>query len=315
MSKVLLDNWGLSECLNSSSRYLEYYNPNNKLNNNLCWQNLLTSFILWDDIYFNFYDQTRSVDRIIIGDFFSLFSNEIKDNKFLHIVNRNSLPFWEPDVDKIKELYEKIKAQNLTINQQKLLLRGYNYVVDSNYLGCNYLPHPLRAEVLYNSDIFKKGFDRKIYFDILDDNIKHYIEEVNALCKNQLMVTYFPVLYKYIYENTSTKFEEMQMALSLRNNKDVIAFRKSINEIENELERGNISALKASLKKVQEICDDVTNEIYKKPLSFSVSLGLSPTIDLNLETKNRVKSKLHTTFLYDITRFSITGTVNEKPFK
>lgn len=329
MSKVLLDNWELSTCamvkLGASKKNFDLwghghysYYDNDRIDKavDICWQNLLTCIVLWDDIYLNYHDynelyyfhRSRSLEKRYVNKLHSFITSSSEDPMFLHYLDRDSIPEWSPQYEDLKMLYERI-GHNDRISREEifLLLRGYNYLIESNLLGYNYLPHPRRAELLYNSGIFQKGFDRKLYLDELDKGVKDFIDRVNELSNYQLKIVHFPVLYKFIHENSKNPEEELLMALSLRREKDVIKFRESLSTIEIELENGNYLGYAASIERVKEICDDITAKMYKKPISFEMSLALSPAINLGLEPQCRVKSKLHTTFLQKLANYSLTG--------
>lgn len=329
MAEVLLDNWGLSECVNKNFReknFYGYYNSGNKYVEDICWQNFLTSIILWDDVYMNssqnilrtpysantiFDDCLHSGTSMSTAAIYWL-NTIFKNLSFVHTLEESSETMRLSENHEINKLLETLKRtefDKINSRHKALLILGYRYVIEANELGYNYLPHPERAEFLRKSGVFNQGFNRKIYMDILDNEVKKYIEDVNKLCNNSLFKTNFPVLYKFISENTSSPREEFMYALELRNDKNVVKFRESVNEIEKSLNNGNILELKRSLDCTKEICDAITTDIYKQPLSFGVSLGLSPALNINLDDKNkkRTKSSLHTTFLYDITKFAVTG--------
>lgn len=328
MSEVLLDNWGLSECVRRKFRGEDRYGSYrlmNRHNEELCWQNFLTSIILWDDIYVNSHHglwKMSDTNDIGVDDYaysFDSLTNMAKrwlntnflNLSFVHIAKESF------EIEKLSEKLEisgvldtlKVPAfYKLNYKHKSLLVSGYRYVLQANELGYNYLPHPERAKFLLKSGVFTKGFNRQEYIKILDKEVEKYMEEVNNLCGNNLLDTKFPVLYEFIAKETSSPQEQFKYAIELRNNKDVVKFRESVNQIEELLQNGNILELKKSLDCTKKICDDITTDLYKKPLSFSVSLGLSPSINITLNPKNnRTKSILHTTFLYDITKFAVSG--------
>lgn len=328
MAEVLLDNWGLSECVRRKFRGEDWYESYDSMDlhsEELCWQNFLTSIILWDDIYVNsHHGLLKMSDKNDIGieDYsysFDSLTNMAKrwlntnflNFSFVHVANERFELESLSKSDEIYKLFKTLKAPEFdTLNDEhkSLLFSGYRYVLQANELGYNYLPHPERAQFLLKSGVFTNSFNRQVYIDILDKEVKKYVEEVNNLCGNNLLDTKFPVLYEFIAKETSSPQEQFKYAIELRNNKDVVKFRESVNQIEELLQNGNILELKRSLDCTKEICDVITTDLYKTHLSFSVSLGLSPAINITLNPKNnRTKSILHTTFLYDITKFAVSG--------
>ena len=317
MSKVLLDNWELSTCagalLEGSDRrrrsqygYYGNYRTNESIES--CWQNLLTCIVLWDDIYLNDDELSSSLDEMYVRELCSFITSHSDDPSFLHHIDRGAIPEWRPEYEVLRGLYERIR-QNDKVSKEEiiLLLRGYTYITDSSWLGCNYLPHPRRATLLKDSKLFQKILDRRLYLDIVDEDIKEFLDCISELSNYQLEVVHFPVLYKFIHDNAKTPEEQLLMALSLREDRDAKKFRESLDTIENELEKGNRVGYYASIARAKEICDEITSQIYKRPISIEVSLGLSPAINFGWEPKRRAKSKLHTTFLRKLANYSLTG--------
>ncbi len=315
MSKVLLDNWEISTCLREKldvdqallydpyGNYKEFIDP--------CWQNFLTGIILWDDVYLNLINKTLT--RTVKPEtFLNLINQYIKDTDFIHFPDTMPSKDIRELENKYCELYYTLREETKTYNCYDISLHTIRYIIQANILNCNYLPHPQRAEMLLGCEVFEKRFDRTKYIDIIDKEVIKYINEVNQLYDSQLLTTSFPVLYKFILSNGDSPGEQLSFAYELRKNANVIKFRESISDIELQLNNGNIQALRNSLKATKEICDYITNDMYKKPVSFNISLGLSPSINIEFDKNGKTRSKLHTTFLYDLASFAITGKTKNK---
>lgn len=322
MSKVMMDSLGIYECV---SRTLEQrshfgYKTNHSINNVhtncdslVCRQNLLTALVLWDDIYVN----SNPSHSVPISEYNTLsrFYKLLGTPPFIHKV-----PFFDTngfEFDDRKEIYHKLyKEINDTIghvitpdnyNERILLVRGGLYMMEANGAGITYLPHPRRAKVLYKSGLFPRGFDGRVYLDIIDKEVCEYIKAINELAQFQLLSTSFPVLYKFIAEEAKDSLDQFAVALKLRDNKNVVEFRKSVNDISEELKKGNIHAFRASLLKAKEVCDEISDSLYKKSLSCSVSIGLSPSIEISSDHKAKVSSGFHATFLSDLANYGLKG--------
>ena len=328
MSKVMLDNWELSTCAVSkflhdeTSHYFDHLNMNEQVNvkemTDLCWQNLLTSIILWDDVYVNFSSEdegdytshyfSTSLEIKYVDKLFAFISSCTGGATCFHPVDRREIPEWNHHSEEMRKFYDYLKKDTTVDDRERFLLfRGIEYQIDSNLLGYNYLPHPRRAQTLHDSGLRRKEFDRTLYLEILDDDINEFLKIVNERSKNRLDVVHFPSLYKYISRAANSPTEELQVALELRQKKSVVQFRDSLNDLEHELARGNYVAYDASLKRVNEVCKEVTDSVYKKPYSFTMSLTWLPSLTYERNVGFRVKSGLHTTFLSDLARFSLTG--------
>ncbi len=328
MSSVIIDNWGISDSLyerfpddEQIKNHYKHYGSDyyvRTIYSDLCWQNFLTSIILWDDIYLNISSlpQSSSLDIQRTRSLFNILSKYIdKENNFFHLLDRNKFKFGHEQIDKIiglNDVYNKSSHINLNYHARpNLLYRGFGYVLSANALGYNYLPHPERAKVLKVSGVFTNKLDPTEYFDALDQDIQNYIAKVNSLYNRQLKTVPFPALYNFINKNTKDSEEELALAIKLRENKNVKAFRKSIDLIQTDFENGNQLELDACMKSVNDICNEITSRIYSEPCNVEVSLGLSPSLNFIFARKSKPISKLHTTFLYDLADFAIEGRINK----
>ncbi|MBD5152767.1 MAG: hypothetical protein HDT16_09990 [Oscillibacter sp.] len=320
MSEVMVDSWGLIDSLSNALKHRQnskYYNDEYIVHQEhdvkgspICRHSLLTALILWDDIYINSDSHSISGSHLAVRYLFEVVGPSLKKDNFIHpipISVQQDIPTYS---DLFKKLYNTIKHENCIIDSEEMymLLWGGIYLMQANSMGVTYLPHPRRAKILRDAEVFPRNFDGRTYLDIVDKEILDYIEAVNKLAQYQLLSVPFPVLNKFIVEMATDPLDEFAVAINLRENKNVALFRKSVNDIEKELKNGNIHALKASLMKVKEACDEVSNSLYKESLSFGVSIGLSPSIEIGRELKPKVSSGFHTTFLSDLMKFALKGT-------
>lgn len=318
MSKVILDSWGISELLREVSKnqpLSTYFNYPELL---VCHQNLLNALVLWDDIYLNA-DLTSTCEFVVAERSIHEFHDALGCSPFIHVAPIEL--HWYNCEDSAKKFTKAIcnishyisNNDKLDISNncslRKLLFRGCLYLMHSNHMGISYLPHPFRAEFLSESGIFSRKFDALTYLGIVDKEIADYINAINELAQSQLLSTPFPVLFKFIMETAKNPFDEFTVALELRKNKNVVSFRESVNEICEEVEKGNIHALRASLMKAKEVCDDISNSLYKRSIHYGVSIGLSPSIEISSDGKLKVSSGFHTTFLSDMANYGLKGIV------
>lgn len=327
----MLDNWGLSDCawwrleretgkkedITARRMRHQYFHesPMRKKDHVICWQHMLTSLVLWDHIYLNFADSGPSRNYFEMNSFINVMEQLVGETdifKVLSPVAEHIRHGMGADLRKYKSLYDNLLREQGHNSNSELLSRGIIYLLSANVLGYDYMPHPRRAAFLQQAGVFSTGFDRTKYLDILDEEVKKYVDKMNALMDHQLKTVSFPLLYDFITAHASSSKEEVMVALELRENKNVKFFRESLNKIQRDYELGNLLSLSASLKETQEICNAITGEMYTRPLSFSVSLGLSPSIDINFDFSKKVHSKLHTTFLYDLASYAIKGRSKNK---
>ena len=319
MGSVLLDNWGISACAAKflscvDPYYLDYFGgeldyPSHAQEVNLCWQNFLTSVVLWDEILIS-----PSVDsrhgNLHLTPFCSYISRRCNAD-FVYTIPEFDLN----QADVLDKYLNPDFAVNWLLaepNEYIALIRGINYLIKANTLGHNYIPHPHRAILLERAMIEQEKFNRKIFLDTVDEDIRHYVDCVNKLCKQKVKSLELPLLYYFISAHAGSPREELQVALELRENPKVKQLRKSINIIEKDIERGNIQSVEASILEARNVCRSITSRIYTKPITFTASLAVSPSINFGVEAEKTVRSKLHTTFLFDLASFAISGKPSRK---
>ncbi len=316
MSNVIIDSWGLAEVMRNAVEEFPNYQSSRYFH--ICRENLLTAIVLWDDIYADFESHTSlpPYETIIAQKLFRALKSpsfihqiDIHDQFFIHDLFVQG--FFDSELYAFLNNFIKRNKDSLnyTYQEEELVLRSVFYLLQANLIGATYLPHPLRAKALYDSGIFKREFDGCLYIDIINKEVREYIDAINELAQCQLLSTPFPVLYKFIAKLAKNPLDEFKVALDLRKDKNVSLFRKSVNDISEELKKGNIHALRASMMKTKEICDEISNSLYKKQVSYGVSLGLSPSIEISRDGTPKVSSGFHTTFLSELAEFALKGKI------
>lgn len=313
MSKVMIDYWGISETLHAEFGFPYRYQhpgPSDPSEILVCKQNFLTALVLWDEIYLNSdienMNERDESNRVA----FHLWEM-LEHQPFVHtipIANRIDI-FW---YKKFSEIMMYKSNNDYNFSKRDLLFRSSLYLAQAINSGITYLPHPFRAKFFKDSEIFRRPLDPRLFLDIIDDEVRNYINAINKLAKYPLMSMPFPVLYEFISRIAKDPLDEFKVALDLRNDKNISLFRESINEITEEFEKENLLAVKASLLKVKEICDEITNSIYKKEKSYGVSIGASPAFSISWDGKLKISSGIHTTFLSDLAKFSFKGDIPDR---
>lgn len=327
----MIDNWGLSTCAHKLSclpdkSYDEPYNylceqtRQSKKTIDLCWQNFITSIVLWDTVY----------TTLARGYSFSMYEYEgmeilkkyiEKEDVFQSKSLSENVFFPQSKYIKLKRAWEARTNHNNCCDND-LIFRGYIYALQAQYLGCNYLPHPIRAQELKSSNLFNYPLDASFFTKIIDKEVYSFIDAINKENDGEVPNLRFPLLYEYINRNAKSPEEEICLALELRNLSSVKKFRKSIDGIDKALKKRNILDLKIAIEQITQMCKDIENQIYKKPKSFIVTLGFTPKLIMpeltfsfqhnepDIMQKILKTKKLHTTFLYDLATFGYTGKDN-----
>ena len=352
MSEVIIDNLGLASCgfkldcfekkCNNCDGYFCNSSLKSKKTISLCWQNFITSIVLWDKVRANtcygeplfeyksdpeFYIS----DILLAGHSISILEYKGMEtlNKYLNneeVFQTNRL-FDEESIS--KDIYSELEKAWYTTHKNKHLLyddelsfRGYIYALQANLLGSNYLPHPMRAQELKESGLFSYPLNANYFLDIIDKEVYDFIDALNRENNGEIRNIRFPLLYEFISRNANNPKEEIELALELRKQNSVKNFRKSIDEIDKSLEKGNYLEVKAATEQVKQVCADIENQIYKKQKGFILTLGFTPKITGPKFTasfqRNKpdnatqiIKSKkIHTTFLCNLAKFGYMGKNN-----
>lgn len=313
MSKVMIDYWGISETLHAefgfSYRY-QHPGPSDPSEILVCKQNFLTALVLWDEIYLNSDIKNKNERDESNRVAFHLWEM-LEHQPFVHTITIGNCMdyFW---CKRFSEIMMRKSNNDYNSSKRDLLFRSSLYLAQAINSRITYLPHPFRAKFFKDSGIFQQSLDPRLFLNIIDDEVCEYIKATNELAKYPLMSMPFPVLYEFISRIAKDPLDEFKVALDLRNDKNVSLFRESINEITEELEKGNCLAVKANLLRVKEICDEITNSIYKKEKSYGVVIGLSPAFSIGWDGKLKISSGIHTTFLSDLAKFSFTGDIPDR---
>lgn len=328
MSKIIIDNWCLSSCVfkmrggSSDSNYYLYDKgkPPKVDEINLCWQNFLTSLVVWDTVFVNLNDDSFS-SSTYDAQGINILLGYVGDKNIFETININDEDIFNKSMLSSLECEWYRKSRADTIRESNLLFRAYVYAMKANALQCSYLPHPLRAQELSKTDLYKTPIDANIFLRTLDSQVQRFIEALHKELGKELSNITFPLLYHYIHENSSSAKEELKLALELRKYDSVKKFRKSVAQVEESFEKGNILDVKSAIIQVNQICAEIENQICKKPKGFKVTLGVTPgikpkfSLSLGRETTTTIeelktKKKIHTTFLYDLATFAYTGKDN-----
>lgn len=279
--------------------YESYFeNRGERYSSEICWDNFLTAIVLWDEIW-NFKPNDYRWKDIFV-------QSNIVDNmkKLVRTVSREAID--EPFLDTYLSLVRGNSHTPPNIRRRTL---GYQLI--SNSLGVPFLAHPRRATYLlddlsrsipYHS---KADFNRLDIISRIDKELMTYYERINKELGRDMLKIKYPVLIDYIIRQTNTPEEEMEAALSLRNERYVVDFRKELNNIENLInECGDIPKILSELTTVSDLAKDITSKYSKETKLGELSISLAPSFSTPIILKKRKKG-LHITFIRKLMNYGI----------
>lgn len=254
MGKVIIDNWNLTNAKITIKNEEEI--PND------IYMEILSTLVLWDEIYY--LDEGLST-------FGWLDSN----------VGRKMKPLLKPLVieSKKKDIFEKsadLQYQKKYREYKKIIAqRAIYYHEISKVYGLNYFPVNDRANFLKEHVNSRELWSRR---ELLDIEEKEILERVYNFNLSQSSFIPFPLLHSLIIKNTNSSDNYIETTLQIKQSKEVVTFRKYMDEIDMQLNKGNDSELKYVLKMIPEIVDDIQKMDRKLKLTTELKLKVSPGV-------------------------------------
>gem|GEM_PF-2624185 len=300
MSKVLIDNMTLYGVVDYSRNIIAPHCDQ-------CWENFLMAIILWDELnYINYNSTGQSIVDYIsaeIGEEQSLektifpvdnknIINDCISRGYIHPPYLSLLPI---------EIRETVECSVLKDDEDALRVQAY--YVQSSVLGTNCLLHPTR-----NADELLIKLNRYHIMESADNQVREIINDINSRLGSNFLEFKYPILYKYIKRNTSSKTEELQAAFKIRNDKNVIKFRKSLNKLDKHINDIDPLPIFVTLGLIEEIAETIKNSFDTKITIGSFNILPKPNITVGGKIDISLKKKpIHLTFLKRVMKNGLTG--------
>lgn len=318
MRKVLLDNLSLLRLPKKSS-------PINK--NDIHFQNFIYSMVLWDKVacikhnreyfflnesdYLNEYDFLNNYDRSY-G-----YAYKCNDKTFLSWIINLSLdglgfeyidvPYYEYGkvaelvLKNIQDYYlEECIASRIAKDAIRYILLGYN-------LGMNIFLSKERSEFIRINHYDKFQFNRLDTIILLEKKVEEFYEEINRKIGMKIICFRTPLFVDFICQNAINMKEVLELIKELKNNKQVIDYKKTMEKMENSLDNGNFVEFNEYLSVIPDIVDSICSSEIK---TQSIEIGFNPIPSIgtcfDLVHDPKRNKKLHMRFLQDIAKFGLT---------
>lgn len=287
MAKILIDNWSIQKAAISINNTYEMREDPDE-----AYIDLIEAIILWDDIYY------------IENEFSVFWKNILWRFGFAHYLKPLSKEEIS-DCDTIVQNHLNAINENLGILERGAI----EYYLLSNLLQMNYLPSSERTSYLIKNNYFNEFIIRNDIIKMLDKSILDYYSEINEELGVERIKFERPLLFDYVANNTYDSRFYINTALQIKKAKEVINFRRWMDNFESVVNSGNIYELKRQILLVHEIVNEVTKLPNSKILG-EVQLGLSPSISFPFNIHKNNDKKIHTNFLRTLTYQAIH---NRKP--
>lgn len=296
-SKVLLDNWTLGLAFHQLSKLSEYSgNSENEWVKKSCIGNLVTGIILWDNVHY-------VPNRFTENQFKHLPNNELTKHllEVCTVADKTGFVDFEPEPEEAEKYLGDEYDYLRYLDDDSVVERAEVYLDWSIEKQINYFPHPLRAEYISDQKIINKMCDygiRELVINRIDEELIKFYDEVNKKVGQDKFKCAYPVLYDYIRKNSNSPeddLDDLNVALALRDDKDVVMFRQSLNNLDVMFNSGDIVTLNQAFDEIEEISKTITNKFLKKDHLGQFSIGPIPTYC----TSNRILNLTFLTRLFD----------------
>ena len=291
MGAVMMDNWGIEGAV----QYLvdEKIEINDKV-----WINFLAAILLWDEIWYpdspgftgNWLEILKTDSRLA-----SL-------QTLLYPIDKGLVRMSEDEI--LHDWYGIFNPRS--DKEDTRLTRTPFYVILSNMLGINALLHPDRRDDSI-MELLGRCFTRLHLFNRVDRELMEYYTRVNEELGMELYRFEYPVLFDYIRKNADNRMDELSAAIRLREDKDVIAFKEMIGDIETTVNKGNTQSLLTQLHLVSDAAKELTNRYNRKLSLGEITLSLKPSISkkISIDIPCNKNLKIHLAFINRLLDFGI----------
>lgn len=285
MVDILIDNWTLQRAaISINDTYENIAVPNEE------YIRLIEALILWDNIYYLDNDYSQYWKNILW---------RFGYQKYLTPFSKGQLTDHE--------VFQKEILGNDIVEKSAL---KYSNFCNKNHIA--YLPCKERAEYLKKCDLLGSYVNRKDVMNLLDRTLAEYYISLNKRFGTDKIKFTFPVLFDFVAANTKDNFY-LQTALQLRNEKEVIQFRKWLSSFEQQLQHGNLLELEKILNYLPALISDLT-KVTSSKWNAELQIGLTPAINLPIGFGGSTKHLIHVDFLRTLSSFAISRRTPSQQF-
>jgi len=251
MSNILLDTWTIN---NASHQLIDnkYFEDDNE---QLCLSHLIMAVVFWDELNFpecNGFDRLTLNNNSTLWDFVRL-CKPLEEGLFMG----GSVRFKGSLLHEYEKNFEDNAKEDKKRNYDYLAGRAEAYLDFSNRHELNYFPHPDRQMYILEKKMLEDRFDRREILDGFNKNIADRYRDLTKDSRFNLLRFSYPAIYGYIKYGTGSPLEELDKAIYLRSKKDVVEFRKSLNDLDKAIKTNDIPFIVAA----QEQLDELSNAI------------------------------------------------------
>lgn len=283
MNAIMVDNWAVQEVI--------YNSFNTQMSEE--YAKYLSAIVLWDKIYYADNEYTcawnylPSAIRSVL--------NPIQDHNNLF-------------EDEARQLY----CDRYSLYPEIVAKRAIRYMLFSSYCGCNYFPCAERAHFLKENNPYGiiNEVSRFDYIKTLDEEINEYFSKMFEKLGRYDFRIKRPVLVDFIIQNTKDKESYIDSALRIKEEKEVVQYRKYLSDIEVAVEQKQWNELSDMIAYSEEIVKNTVRLDHKNIGSIDVTIAPVPAISYSKSIELKRK-KIRLNFLEELGKFAFMGRIIE----
>lgn len=286
MADILIDNWTLQRAAVSvHETFDDYSEPDEN------YVRLVEAIILWDHVYFIDTDNSELWKALLY-----------KFGYYEYLT-----PFTLNTPDALSDFTVGGYPDSSIIRDGAL---RYNDFCNTHHIS--YLPCKERADFLKQCDFLGAYINRKDVMSLLDRTLADYYISLNERFGTNKIQFSFPVLFDFVVANSTDK-NYLQTALKIRDEKEVVRFRKWLSTFENELQNGNLRELEKLLSYVPALVNDLT-KVTSPRWNAELQISIAPAISVPISGGGTSPRLVHVNFLRTLASFGIQERKPRKHF-
>lgn len=274
MNDVLIDNWTLHNVA-----YIMHF-PKSAQRANKELENLLMAILLWDEVYY---------------------WNNGNDILWKSVFGKNH-PLPVKELNPSQDIIDKITS----IAADDVIQGGaLRYQTLASELHIDYLAEQDRFAFLYSNGHFQTINSiiwEKYIIDCVDKEIQEYYQSIEKIVGNIELKFHFPLLLDYFMSESDNVWQCLNLAMSVRNDREFCDMRKWISDLHEYIELGNWLEVEHSIKDVKDIVSGIA---CGNNLISEVQIAFPPAISTSVPLKKITGRKVQLTFLRNLSEFAL----------
>ncbi len=304
---IISDNLSANNILNLCEK------PNNReYKHNFYFQRYLYALILWEAIYKS---PRKSFSRQAYAESDKRRQEKKQENELTKCVKSTilDLPYNYDEIETVADdiyfewLYNVEYEKSKTIKEDAIFYLSLGQMVDMNILLSEQ-----RANFVRKSGITKKLWTREAALEYIDKEVYEICKEVYSFMDKESINIQSPLLVDYICEYAISLQDAINIAFQLKEHKDIIDFRQTMNLLDDAVNNGNILRFKEYTDRLSEIVYQISRKevsTRKIEIKFTITPSLTnPSISamFGIPLEFNMKRKINMNFLIELAKYGLT---------